>query len=142
MCFGGYSRARKKTGWLSPAGFGYVALGACIGLLVGLAQVILKDAWLKVEAGFRAGREMILAKETTSIGRGEACDVGLFGDGGVEKLHACIMKRGNAYFLEDVNTPGGTFVNDAKVSGSTPLHNGDLVRVGRSVLRFFEKPKK
>ena len=126
----------------SPSGFGFVALGTCIGLLVGLAQILLKDAWVKVESGFRAGREMILAKEATSIGRGEACDIGLFGDAGVEKLHACIMMRGNSYYLEDVNTPGGSYVNDVKVIGSTPLRSGDLIRVGRSVLRFLEKPKK
>ena len=133
----------KAVDWLwFPAATGCVALGACIGLLVGLAQVILKDAWVKVEAGFRAGREMILAKEATSIGRGEACDIGLFGDAGIEKLHACIMMKGNAYFLEDVNTPGGTYVNDVKVSGSRPLRNGDMIRVGRSLLRFYERPKK
>src|SRR5262249_31323338 len=42
----------------SPTAMGFVALGTCIGLLVGLAQVILKEAWIKVEAGFRSGREM------------------------------------------------------------------------------------
>ncbi len=67
--------------WLwSPPAMGFVALGMCIGLLVGLAQVILKEAWIKVEAGFRTGREMILAKEKTSIGRAEGCDIALFGD--------------------------------------------------------------
>src|SRR5262245_58235315 len=35
----------------SPSATGFVALGLCIGLLIGLAQVILKEAWLKVEAG-------------------------------------------------------------------------------------------
>src|SRR5207302_10392350 len=35
--------------WLwSPTAMGFVALGMCIGLLVGLAQVILKEAWIKV----------------------------------------------------------------------------------------------
>src|SRR5262245_44425451 len=41
--------------WM-PTAWGFVALGASIGLLIGLAQVILKEAWLKVEKGFRAGR--------------------------------------------------------------------------------------
>src|SRR5260370_8160012 len=58
----------------SPTAMGFVALGMCIGLLVGLAQVILKEAWIRVEAGFRAGREMILATERTTIGRAEPCD--------------------------------------------------------------------
>ncbi len=40
----------------SPSAAGFVALGACIGLMIGLAQVIFRQAWLRVEAGFRAGR--------------------------------------------------------------------------------------
>jgi hypothetical protein len=129
--------------WLwSPTAMGFVALGMCIGLLVGLAQVILKEAWVKVEAGFRAGREMILAKEKTSIGRGEGVDIALFGDAGVEKLHANIVSEGGRYYLEDSTTPGGTFVNDQKVHGRLPLNSGDLIRMGKSILRFYEKQKR
>ncbi len=129
--------------WLwSPTAMGFVALGMCIGLLVGLAQVILKEAWVKVEAGFRSGREMILAKEKTSIGRAEGVDIALFGDAGVEKMHANIVSEGGRYYLEDSTTPGGTFVNDHKVNGRMALVSGDLIRMGKSVLRFYEKAKR
>ena len=121
---------------------GFVALGMCIGLLVGLAQVILKEAWIKVEAGFRAGREMILAKEKTSVGRAEGVDIALFGDAGVEKLHANIVMEGGRYFLVDSTTPGGSFVNDQRVNGRMPLSSGDIIRMGRSILRFYERQKR
>lgn len=126
----------------APTAFGFVAIGACIGLLVGLAQVMLMEAWVKVEAGFRPGREMILAKDKTSIGRGEGSDIALFGDSGVEKTHANILLEGGRYYLEDLQTPGGTFVNDQKVAGKTPLKAGDMIRVGKSVLRFNERAKR
>lgn len=133
----------KPITWLwSPTATGFVALGACIGLLVALAQVILKEAWIKVEAGFRPGRELILAKETTVVGRAEGSDIALFGDNGVEKQHAFIVQQNGNYFLEDQNTPGGTFVNDQPARGRVPLKNGDLIRMGRSQLRFSEKQKK
>jgi hypothetical protein len=125
-----------------PTAAGFVALGMCIGLLVGLAQVILKQAWIRVEAGFRPGREMILAKETTSIGRDEAADIPLFGDSGVDKLHARIVQDGDGFFLEDNATAGGTFLNDQMVNGRTPLKSGDLIRMGKSVLRFFERTQR
>jgi hypothetical protein len=126
----------------TPTSWGFVALGMCIGLLIGLAQVILKEAWIKVEAGFRAGREMIISKERTTVGRAEACDIGLFGDPAVEKLHAQIVLAGNRYYLEDARTPSGTYVNDRPVSGRTPLQSGDLIRVGRNLLRFRERQKR
>ncbi len=126
----------------SATAIGFVAIGACIGLLVGLAQVILKEAWIKVEAGFRPGREMLLAKEKTTIGRAEGSDIALFGDSGVERAHANIVLEGGRYFLEDLQTPGGSYVNDQKVEGRMPLRAGDLIRVGKSVLRFNERAKR
>jgi len=133
----------KNQQWLwTPTALGFVALGACIGLLVGMAQVFLKEAWVKVESGFRAGREMILAKENIVIGRGEGSDVALFGDSGVEKSHAEILKVGNQYYIEDKHSSTGTFINDQPLRGRSPLQNGDMIRVGNSVLRFYEKQKR
>ena len=126
----------------SPTATGFVALGLCIGLLIGLAQVILREAWIKVESGRRAGREMILSKEKTTIGRAEACDVGLFGDNAVERLHAQIVLAGNRYYVEDAKTAAGTYVNDQPVAGRVALRSGDRIRVGSSVLCFRERQKR
>jgi Inner membrane component of T3SS, cytoplasmic domain len=126
----------------SPTAMGFVALGMCIGLLIGLAQVILKEAWVKIESGRRAGKEMILSKEKTTIGRAESCDIGLFGDNAIERLHAYILMSGNQYYLEDAKTPAGTYVNDQPVVGRVPLRSGDRIRVGASVLCFRERQKR
>ncbi len=126
----------------SPSALGFVVLGACIGLLIGLAQVMLKEAWIKVEAGFRAGRELILSKPETSIGRAEACDIGLFGDSGVERLHARILLREGQYLVEDLSPNASTYVNEQRITGPTALHAGDTIRLGASVLRFGEKRKR
>jgi hypothetical protein len=127
---------------LSPTATGFVALGICIGLLIGLAQVILREAWIKIESGRRAGREMILSKEKTTIGRAEACDIGLFGDNAIERLHAQILLAGNRYYLEDAKTAAGTFINDQPVAGRVPLRSGDRIRVGNSVLCFRERQRR
>jgi hypothetical protein len=119
-----------------------VVLGLCIGLLVGLAQVFLKEAWLKVAQGFRAGRELLLAKEETTIGRAESCDLGLFGDNTIERLHARILLKNNRYLLADAETPGGTFLNGERVSKPTPLKSGDKIGVGNSVIEFGERQKR
>jgi hypothetical protein len=126
---------------VSPTSWGFVALGACVGLCVGLAQVVLKEAWVRVESGRRAGREMILSKDETTIGRAESCDVGLFGDAGVERLHARITYRDAGYVLSDAGTPGGTYLNDRRLTEPAALASGDLIRVGDCFLRFREKRK-
>ena len=116
---------------------GLVILGMCIGLLIGLAQVVLKEAWLKVEAGFRAGREVMLTKDETTIGRAESCDIGLFGDNTVERLHARIERKNNQYVLADVETAGGTFLNDKPVrkSDAAARRRRDPRRQQRAALR-------
>jgi hypothetical protein len=126
----------------SPSSWGFVVLGMCIGLLIALAQVILKEAWLRVEAGFRKGREQILSKQTVTIGRAERCDVGLFGDMLVEKVHCRIVRNGDHYVLTDEGTASGTYVNEERIDGPRTLRSGDRIRLGRSVLRFGERAKR
>src|SRR5436305_635317 len=87
-------------------------IGGILGLMVGLAQGFLKEAWVAVETGRRAGRRMMLSKEETTIGRAEGCDIGLFGEQGIEKVHARILMKHSRYVLEDAHTAGGTFVNE------------------------------
>ncbi len=142
VVFGVLFSSKEQASLWSPTAWGFVALGMLIGLLIGLAQVFLKEAWIKIESGRRAGRELILTREKTTIGRAEACDIGLFGDNQIEKLHASILLAGNRYYVEDEKTPTGTFVNDQPVVGRVPLKSGDLIRVGSSVLCFRERAKR
>jgi hypothetical protein len=121
---------------------GLVILGLAIGLAVGMVQVFLKEAWIKVTQGRRAGRELLLSKEETTIGRAESCDLGLFGDNQIEKLHARILLQNQGYLLADADTPAGTFVNEQRVTKPTPLKSGDVIRVGGSVLEFGERQKR
>lgn len=139
--WGGLFAGKPVERLWSPSSWGFVALGLCIGLLIGLAQVIFKEAWLRVEKGFRAGRELLLTKPETSIGRAETCDVGLFGDPAVERLHAVIRREGDHFVLRDTGTPGGTYVNGERVVGPRPLRSGDAIRLGRCLLRFGERQR-
>jgi hypothetical protein len=120
----------------SPSATGFAALGACIGLAVALAQVILREACVRVEAGFRPGRQLLLTRPETTIGRAESCDVGLFGDPAVEKVHARITRAGDQWTVADAGTPSGTLLNGRRLTGPAPLQPGDRIQVGGSILSF------
>jgi hypothetical protein len=126
----------------SPTAVGFVTLGGLIGLLVGLSQVVLLEAWIRVEAGFRPGRDLVITRERTLIGRAEGSDIALFGDGGVEKQHALIILERGGYYLEPLPNTPGTYINDQPILVRTPLHAGDLIRVGKSLLRFNQRRKR
>jgi hypothetical protein len=138
---GSYLAPSKASLW-SPSLTGFVVLGLCIGLLIGLAKVALKEAWLKVESGFRKGRELLLDRPELTIGRAESCDLGLFGDPAIEKLHARIYRQDGQHFIADAVSGSGTYVNDVRITGPTPLRSGDLIRVGAARLRFSERTKR
>lgn len=133
---------RDPDDLFSGSALGFVVLGLSIGLCVGLAQVILKEAWIRIESGFRAGRECILAKQETTIGRAEACDIGLFRDVGVARLHARIVQQGHRYMIADAGAPSGTYLNDRLVAQPTALQSGDTIRVGNCVLKFRERKRR
>ncbi|MFO0878115.1 MAG: FHA domain-containing protein [Gemmataceae bacterium] len=126
----------------TPTATGFIALGMCIGLMIGLAQVLLKTAWITVVSGFRAGREWVLSRGEMTIGRAEGSDIPLFGNSAAEKEHARLILREGDYYIEDLNTPQGTFVNGERVNRPRLLRHGDLIEIGRSSLRFGERIKR
>lgn len=137
---GFFSDAEARLLWSANA-TAFVALGAGIGLAVALAQIVLREAALRVESGSGPGRQMLLTKPETSIGRAETCEVGLGDDTAVEPVHAKITRQGNGWVLSDAGTPAGTLLNGRRLAGPTPLHSGDRIQVGGSVLLFAAKTR-
>ena len=126
----------------SPTATAMVTLGACISVMAALAQVYLKEAWLRVEAGPRAGRELILTKPVITLGHSQGCDIGLTSDNGVERVHARLTRQGDAYVLTDVGSASGTYVNGERLDGPRALRGGDAIRLGDCLLRFGERSRR
>jgi hypothetical protein len=58
----------------------------------------------------------------------------------VSAEHAILTFRGRAWYLEDLGSTNGTFVNGAPVEGVTPLGFGDVIQIGQVRLRL-ERPR-
>jgi len=50
--------------------------------------------------------------------------------------HACIVRNGDAYTVEDLGSTNGTFVNGRAVASVAPLGFGDEVAIGQVRLRL------
>ena len=57
-------------------------------------------------------------------------------------LHFGCVSATEAVHAADANTPGGTYLNDERVTRLTPLKSGDVIRVGNSVIEFGERQKR
>lgn len=72
---------------------------------------------------------------TTVLGRAENSDVKILDDYTSSK-HALIFYRNNQFWLEDLDSLNGTFLNDAKVTATTAIVDGDSIRVGGVSFEF------
>ncbi len=123
----------------------FVVLGISIGALVGLVQVVLKDAWLTVVDGYRTGRQLILSAPVTVLGRGEHVAMPFLGQWGkeLEIEHVRITRQPNGSFVvEDNNTRIGTRLNRQPLQGRQILKDGDVIAFGTNYVTFNERQRR
>ena len=58
----------------------------------------------------------------------------------VSAEHAILTFRGRAWYVEDLGSTNGTFVNGTPVEGVAPLGFGDVIQLGQVRLRL-ERPR-
>lgn len=107
----------------------------------------LAHATLVIERGDIPGTEFRLVNDESTIGRWDA-DNGIFpdvdldahdSDAKVSRRHARIIRRGGSYFIEDLGSTNGTYVNRGRrllPGNPQALNDGDEVIVGKTFLRF------
>ncbi|SHJ11352.1 FHA domain-containing protein [Malonomonas rubra DSM 5091] len=72
--------------------------------------------------------------EQVSIGRNPKNDIQI-DNMAVSSFHAVVKKVMNAYFIEDLNSTNGTFVNEKKID-KYELLDGDRIIIGKHQLHF------
>jgi pSer/pThr/pTyr-binding forkhead associated (FHA) protein len=78
-------------------------------------------------AAFEIGPEV-------TVGRAAGCHIALPDDTFVSQLHARVFERSGQVYVEDLGSTNGTYVNGHRVSAPTPMHKGDSLQVGSTVL--------
>ena len=53
-------------------------------------------------------------------------------------MHARVFPKGHFYFIEDLGSTNGTFVNGRRIDGQTQLKFHDEIRLGETVFRYEE----
>jgi FHA domain len=71
----------------------------------------------------------------TVVGRGAECDLRL-DDTFVSQEHARIFAKDGSWYVEDLGSTNGTFVNEQRLAAPAMLTSGDRIRVGTTVLEL------
>jgi hypothetical protein len=111
------------------------ALSAAVGWLSRLSALV-EDAW-------REPRTPLLALPvgtTVTLGRSRVCDCVLT-DPTVSRRHACVRYRDGSWWLRDLGSSNGTYVNGCRVLDEVEVRAGDRVGLGATTYRLCPPPR-
>jgi diguanylate cyclase (GGDEF)-like protein len=87
--------------------------------------------------GPELGKKHILADEDTfTIGRDEKNQIVVDLDN-VSRRHARVEHRAGKFFISDLGSTNGTYLNDEEIRDEQPLRSGDFVKVGGVIFKFL-----
>ena len=104
-------------------------------LALSLSELSTGQALLVVKRGPNAGSKFLLDREVTTVGRYPHSDIFL-DDVTVSRQHARIRREEGKFYVDDVGSLNGTYVNRRRVD-ATQLANGDELQIGKFKLNFY-----
>lgn len=122
-------RELRRTGVPAPEATGIHPLGPG-------GRAAASDAWLVATTGGGLDHgERFNLFGGISIGRSTDADVRIE-DRYASGIHARIYSRGASYYVEDMNSTNGTFLNGRRLQGEAELRDLDELRIGGTEFRF------
>jgi pSer/pThr/pTyr-binding forkhead associated (FHA) protein len=101
----------------------------------GLARRTNEPTRLVVTEGGLRGTTLPLNASAILIGRAPSCTLVLDDDYSSSR-HARIYPDAGQWFVEDLGSTNGTFLDGTKVDGSMPIALGAPIRIGQSVIEL------
>lgn len=94
-------------------------------------------AVLEVVTGLTPGQRIPVPGQSAVLGRHPECDI-VLDVGAVSRQHARIVQQASGFFVEDLKSRNGTFVNDQLIQGLHPLKHDDRLKICDLVFRFVD----
>ena len=95
-----------------------------------------KNACLVQYSGAKLGKRYPLTETQNVVGRSPTVQI-IINEASVSRQHARFVLVGDNVVVEDMGSSNGTFLNDVRTEGQVPLKDGDIVRLGTVLLKFF-----
>jgi hypothetical protein len=127
--------ASTSTDGFWPRLIGLTATGIGVGLAVGLVERARRDTWVKILTGPLEGKEFILYKDQTTVGRDHHCDIVLARDEAASPLHATFLRDRSGNVTVTPGPAAAIEVNGQPATGAR-LQSNDIVTVGSSKLAY------
>jgi pSer/pThr/pTyr-binding forkhead associated (FHA) protein len=92
---------------------------------------------LTVAGGPMRGVSFRASRRTQVIGRAPTVEIQV-DDPHLSRRHASVTLTEHGVSLVDLGSTNGTWLNDRRLTGPEYLTDGDVIRIGRTELRFFD----
>jgi diguanylate cyclase (GGDEF)-like protein len=87
-------------------------------------------------AGPQLGKRFVLDEDEFTVGRDVKNNIVVDLDN-VSRRHARFTSAEGRFFVEDLGSTNGTYLNDEEVKQATALRSGDFIKVGGSIFKFL-----
>jgi VWFA-related protein len=91
---------------------------------------------LKVETGNYAGQSFYLKSKGGIIGRQDGNDI-VIKENNISRQHAEIIFSNGEFFIKDLNSSNGTYINGIKINQQVKINNYDTFKIGSCEGRFL-----
>jgi len=93
---------------------------------------------LTMRSGPTPGKIFPLEQQEVGLGRDLASEIAI-SDPEVSRHHARFFMQDENFFVEDLGSTNGTFLNGVRVSSPQQLRQGDVITFGEKIVMVFEK---
>jgi hypothetical protein len=121
-------RARPARGGSSGGGRADSGARASTKARAPRSVVVMKEKGGKGQAHSFSGDQL-------QIGRADACQIRL-DDTYASQFHARLYRRDGSWFVEDLGSTNGTYLNQRRLTAPAEIRAGDKLRIGKTTLEL------
>lgn len=117
---------------------GFAVIGLSVGVMIGVVELLARDAWLRMTQGPLTGKEFLIFKDVMNVGSSPRSDIYLFNDPQVAEQHAIIRAIGDECEVEARHSSSPVLLNNRSITRAR-LRHGDSVTIGRTSFVFQQR---
>lgn len=119
---------------------GFAVIGAAVGAMIGLVELLSRDAWLRMVEGPLAGKEFLIFRDVMDIGASPRSEIYLFNDDQVAPTHATLRTIGDETEITARDRVHPLLVNGNAVK-TARLRHGDRIIIGSTSFLFEQRQR-
>jgi hypothetical protein len=119
---------------------GLILIGCAVGAMIGVVELLTRDAWLRMTEGPLAGKEFLIFRDSMNIGASPKSEIYLFNDPAVAATHATLRVIGDEIEITARDRVHPLVVNQNVVANAR-LRHGDRIAIGATSFVFEQRQR-